>query len=182
MSYTMSSSASYKQKRNAELKKIIERESTFRKQQDDLHQVMSNRVLLWKIRDMDNVQFAGGIDTDLFPLITSEAQCKRLENILESGEEGQKYSLWKEKFLRYVHNNDAQRATKYHHKCEEYENKSMEDMVENPKTTGCVVFGGGENNMGLTPDALPQNEGGYIKMCDEFKKAYEFRMDLLAHM
>ncbi len=169
------SNASYKQLRNAELKKIIERESRFRARTEFIKSSCEEEMLRIGLRGAEEMET--GLREGRHPQgLDSIAECERWCEKIDIMTGNIKYSLHKEKFFRYVHNDNLDKAVKYHSKCEKHERDIMDKMSENPHSYNTAVFEGSDFT------ELGADENGYIKTCDEMKSAFEFRRDLIARI
>lgn len=87
-----------------------------------------------------------------------------------------KESEWKEKFLRYIYNKDVANAKKYHDKLTDRAGEAMEDYREDSDTTKISI----DNKVnGKEEPTIATGESGFLTFCDEMKKAFEFREELL---
>lgn len=83
-----------------------------------------------------------------------------------------KQSCWKEKFARYAHNLNEDKAMLYHNKLAEFDRETIDKMQDNPE---CVFIR-------LADKVLPQNDGGYMEYCAHAQEMHQLREDIAASM
>lgn len=94
-----------------------------------------------------------------------------------------KYSVWKEKLWRYAYNGDLPNVIKYHDKMETYERKHMEELNDivsgdtDYKGIRVMEFHGDDEE-----EREADNTGGYMMICDEYKKRYEIGLSIIKHL
>ena len=107
------------------------------------------------------------------------------ESFLEGLEQSIKYSELKEKFMRYAHNWNYEKAEKYHKKTLEWEQAQTERFCENIAEKGKTIVSAVKYHTNLhgykTTDER-SGEGGYLQSTNEYKKNYEFRLDILSKL
>jgi len=105
------------------------------------------------------------------------------ESFLEGLEQSIKYSELKEKFMRYAHNWNYEKAEKYHKKTLEWEQATTERFCENIAEEGKTIVSAVKYHTDLhgykTTDERT-GEGGYLASTNEYKKNYDFRLDTLS--
>jgi hypothetical protein len=92
-----------------------------------------------------------------------------------------KYSRWKEKLWRYAYNGDLPNVVKYHKKMEIYEREHLEELND-------LVNGEGEDFTGIRvmefngndeEEREADNTGGYMIICDEYKRRYDIGKSII---
>lgn len=103
--------------------------------------------------------------------------------VLDGFDESIKYSRLKEKFMRYAHNWNYEKAEKYHHKATEWEQANMEKQCEELATEGHLKIAAINYHTSLHGERRideQSGEAGYLATANEFKKNYEMRLDVLS--
>jgi hypothetical protein len=103
---------------------------------------------------------------------------EKLQQVINDLEEGIKTSEWKEKFMRFAHNNDKIKATKYHKRlCNWYidTDEKLRDIAERGGSSGFHK----DNRVNGVEDTDYSGEQGFMEFSKEMKKAYEWRSKIL---
>jgi len=105
------------------------------------------------------------------------------QSVFDGLAESIRYSELKEKFMRYAHNWDYEKAKKYHDKTLKWEQESIERYNEMLRdNTPSVLVSSIRNHQELqgNDERLEErNEGALIQSANEYKKNFEFRLDTL---
>ena len=104
---------------------------------------------------------------------------KDTEHFYEQLKHNIKYSLYKEKFFRYLYNSDSPKYHKYHDKLLEIEYSNMEMSSEDSSKTMVSVIDMENKEFGDRDIIAQRGDEGYRNLCDTYKEQYEFRMKLM---
>tara|TARA_R110000803_G_C11828507_1_gene302947 strand:- start:29 stop:541 length:513 start_codon:yes stop_codon:yes gene_type:complete len=111
------------------------------------------------------------------PISLTEVPMIVLENKIDALKKGIKVSIWKEKFIRYIYNNDKPNSIKYHNKLNEIALEDIErlrELSEEGKDIQIINDDNDNNEMKAYP-----NNYGFIKFSEQIQKAYNFREGIL---
>jgi hypothetical protein len=97
----------------------------------------------------------------------------------EQMEHNIKYSLYKEKFYRYLYNADYKKYHKYHEKMLEIERENMDNFMEQPDKSSISVIDSGTKTFTHKDQVDKQGDNGFKVCCDTYKEAYDFRKMLM---
>jgi hypothetical protein len=101
------------------------------------------------------------------------------EHFYEQLQHNIKYSLYKEKFFRYLYNNNTPKYYKYHDKLLEIEHLNMENASENSDKTCISVIDMERKEFGDRDIIAQRGDEGYRNLCDTYKEQYEFRIKMM---
>lgn len=164
-----------------EVVSLIDFESKHRQEITDTQTMLMNRVMAKKMLEM-------GHEVSFLNARGKQGQTEKKEDIMkiptekykkfaDSLEEAIKYSRWKEKFFRYIYNNNLNKALEYDGKLQEWwanDNESLYEEVRNETGKTLVSLNyqtkGVEDTMG---------EQGYREHSDEMARFYKLRIYML---
>ncbi len=123
-------------------------------------------------------------NVSLFGSITGEYEGLDVpQSVLDGLTESIRYSELKEKFMRYAHNWDYDKAKKYHDKTLKWEQESIERHNEmlRDNTEGVLISSirNHEELQGNDERIEERNEGALIQSANEYKKNFDYRLDVL---
>ena len=90
-----------------------------------------------------------------------------------------KFSLYKEKFFRYLYNADYRKYHKYHDKLVELERTTMDEFMENPDRTSISLIDATSDYLTEKDQIDKRGDNGFKVCCDTFKQCYDFRKRMM---
>jgi len=147
-----------------------------------LDNIAEQQRIMFMMKSLENVEYIGSISGRITLWDDYEAMMKKVEKQIDELKTKLKYSRWKEKLWRYAYNGDLPNVVKYHKKMEIYEREHMEELSE-------IIGGEGEDFSGIRvmefhgndeEEIERDNTGGYMMICDEYKKRYECGLDIIS--
>jgi len=149
-----------------------------------LDNIAEQQRFMFMTKSLENVEYIGSHTGRLKLWDDFEEKINKVDKQIEELKTKLKYSRWKEKLWRYAYNGDLPNVIKYHEKMEIYERKHMEELNE-------IISGEGENFQGIRvmefngddgEEIERDNTGGYMMICDEYKKRYEIGKSIIKHL
>ena len=162
------------------LKNTIKHEENHRKYLQREHDIWSPRLMMKELGGMTTggciITNAAGVKGATINL--DDFSVEKIQQIIHDLEEGIKTSEWKEKFMRFSHNNDKIKATKYHNKINEWyvdTDGKLRDIAEEGGNSAFQI----DNRVNGTAAMMTRGEEGFMEFSKEMKKAYEWRSKIL---
>tara|TARA_R110000868_G_C10643324_1_gene744331 strand:- start:109 stop:615 length:507 start_codon:yes stop_codon:yes gene_type:complete len=157
------------------LKNTIKHEENHRKYLQREHDLWSPRLMMKEVgvRILTNAAGVKGATINL-----DDFSVEKIQQVIHDLEEGIKTSEWKEKFMRFSHNNDKIKATKYHNKINEWyvdTDGKLRDIAEEGGNSAFQI----DNRVNGTAAMMTRGEEGFMEFSKEMKKAYEWRSKIL---
>lgn len=164
-----------------EVVSLIDFESKHRQEITDTQTMLMNRVMAKKMLEMGHeVSFLNARGKqgqtenkeDIMKIPT-----EKYKNFADSLEEAIKYSRWKEKFFRYIYNNNLDKALEYDTKLQDWWANDNEELYEEVRNeTGKTLVSLNYQTKGVE-DTM--GEQGYREHSDEMARFYKLRIYML---
>jgi len=162
------------------LKNTIKHEEIHRKGLERENDIWCPRLMLKELGGIATgscyITNAGGVKGKTLNL--DDISLEKIQRLVKDLESGINSSRWKEKFMRYAHNNDKVNATKYHEKLNEWFVEADAKIREISEAGGSSAFSI-DNRVNDKDFSYKQGDEGFMEFSKEMKKAYEWRTQIL---